>query len=570
MLLALAASVAACKSDGPDEPEKGNTEPIKCSWTANPAENATTEDEVTFTADITGGKAPYTCTWTINSKSGAETLSSTESVVKYVFPAVGTYSIRLDVSDSEGNKAAKSYTQVYTVQAPKVEDKGDIKVEWYVDFADEGGGVRGSAPAVDDAGNIYIATSVNGGGRLRKVSPDGKTLSDVALESAPGNTCGSPSIDKDGNVIVFGGSGAGGSMLKYTSSLSKVWRGEFIGYKNGWAVSNANPKLWYGAPVIAGDYVLVGNAGTTGLVGAVALSDGTRVSYVTNEAGTGGPQGGCRQSPAVSNDGYVWQVCAGNGILGVQLSDITKAGIVHYDWLASQGSDGSLFTSGSDRPAMAVVNVGGENYAAGVNTPENSCTQVLLIDRKNGKSKGFAINSTNTSIENKVSQDQGAAVIGNDNEIIVNLKAGNGEDGGIVAVDPSTMTLAWEFRLAESVSSGAAVTKEGNVVFGTDAGNFYIIRPGKASAKVELIAKANINEILTAAGMPVANEEMFKVKMWSQVTIADDGKIYIGFQRSDSTTSSGLLCLSTSACTGVGTSGWPMFGVDRKHTGVQK
>jgi hypothetical protein len=64
--------------------------------------------------------------------------------------------------------------------------------------------------------------------------------------------------------------------------------------------------------------------------------------------------------------------------------------------------------------------------------------------------------------------------------------------------------------------------------------------------------------------------EKFNIKMWSNVCVGDNGKMYIGFTKVDAVPSSGLLCLSSSAVTGPGNSCWPMFGVDRKHTGVQK
>ena len=140
-----------------------------------------------------------------------------------------------------------------------------------------------------------------------------------------------------------------------------------------------------------------------------------------------------------------------------------------------------------------------------------------------------------------------------------------------MAVDPETMTLAWEFRIAESVSGAPALTKEGNVVFGTDKGSFYIVKPNPATKKAELVAKADINALVKEAGMTFAEGfENPYIKMWSSVTVGDDGKMYIGFQKVDEQTRSGLVCLTSSAVTGPGNSCWPMFGVDRKHSGVQK
>ena len=133
------------------------------------------------------------------------------------------------------------------------------------------------------------------------------------------------------------------------------------------------------------------------------------------------------------------------------------------------------------------------------------------------------------------------------------------------------MTLSWEYRIADAVSGAPALTAEGYVVFGTDNGSFYIVKPDYATRGAELIAKADINTLIQEAGMTPSEGFMnFNIKMWSGVTVGDDGKMYIGFQKNDDPTTSGLLCLTSDAVKGPGTSEWPMFGVDRKHTGVQK
>ena len=101
--------------------------------------------------------------------------------------------------------------------------------------------------------------------------------------------------------------------------------------------------------------------------------------------------------------------------------------------------------------------------------------------------------------------------------------------------------------------------------------SIYIVKPDYATRGAELIAKADINTLIQEAGMTPSEGFMnFSIKMWSGVTVGDDGKMYIGFQKNDDPTTSGLLCLTSDAVKGPGTSEWPMFGVDRKHTGVQK
>ena len=528
-------------------------------------QSAAVGETVTFTASVTGGTAPYSYQWDFG-----DGITSAEAEPQIAWEEAGVKIITLNVTDAAGISASRPRTKTFSVTEAPIEDTGDIQVAWYVDFGDDGGGVRGSVPAIDDNGNIYITTSVSGAGQVRKVSPEGKLLNSAAINAAPGNTCTSVSIDSEGNIYAGGGSGSGGSFHKFSSSLSDLWSAGF------WNKGEApNPKIWYGAAVQHSDVVLLANAGSTGTVGAVSKSDGSRISYVTSEAG-GGPSGGCRQSPVVSKDGYIWQVCAANGIIGLPLNSLLSNGATVYDWFASNrlddsGSESGLTSVGSDRPAHAAVTVNGSVWCAGAATSAiDGIFQMYIVD-KEGNFEIFKVDGTNTSIANTVEQDQGGVIVGPQGEIIVNMKSGAVADGGIVAVDPATMTLSWEYRIADAVSCVPALTAEGNVVFGTDKGNFYIIRPDYTTKGAELIAKADINAMIQEAGLtPSEGFQNFCIKMWSGVTVGDDGKMYVGFQKNDDPTTSGLLCLTSGAVTGPGTSEWPMFGVDRKHTGVQK
>lgn len=554
-ILLSAISLLALLSCTENNPEAGD---IKVDFSISKT-SVLTGEPVKFTPSVSGGTAPYTYSWDFS-----DGLTSSEESPEIVYGTAGVKVVSLTVTDSRGIASLQPKSRTLAVTEAPVEDTGDISIAWYVDFGDATGGVRGSSPAVDDAGNIYIAGSVSDNGSLHKVSPEGSLLKTVAISAAPGNTCMSPSIDSEGNVYVGGGSGSGGSFHKYGASLNDLWSGEF--WNKGEA---ASPKIWYGAAVILDNHVLVANAGSTGTVGALSKADGKRVSYVTSGDG-GGPSGGCRQSPVVSADGYVWQVCAANGIIGMTRDNLLAQGAVAYEYFADNVDGVDLKSTGSDRPAHAAVTAGGQTWLAGAATVDGGNAHVYLLSKDGASAKEFVIDGTNTSIANTTQQDQGGVIIGADNEVIVNLKAGAVADGGIVAVDPSTMTLAWEYRIPESVSGAPALTKEGNVVFGTDNGTFYIIKPAAGTA--ELVAKADINELIREAGMTPSQgfEEVFNIKMWSSVTIGDDGKMYIGFQKNDSSTASGLLCLESSAVTGPGTSSWPMFGVDRRHTGVQK
>ena len=178
-LFVAALAIAACGNEG-EELASGS---LSIDFSSD-RESARVGETVTFTAIVSGGTAPYTYAWDFG-----DGITSDEESPEIIYEEPGVKMISLDVTDADGNKAARPRTRTFVVEAASVEDVGDIEIAWYVDFGDAGGGVRGSVPAVDDQGNVYITTSVNSAGQVRKVSSDGKLLNSMAINDAPGNTC---------------------------------------------------------------------------------------------------------------------------------------------------------------------------------------------------------------------------------------------------------------------------------------------------------------------------------------------------------------------------------------------
>lgn len=548
-------AIAACS--GKENPEGGNTDggKLTVSISCNPT-SAYEGVDVQWTSEVSGGKAPYTYAWDF----GGDDLTSTEACPKMQFLSTGVKLVKLVVTDAAGTTMPKSKT--FKVETAPVDDKGDIKLEW-VKAIGSVAKVRGSSPAVSDDGTAYIVFTISGNQQIYSFK-DGNLVKQSQISTDTGNGCGTPSIDSEGNVYAYAGSGGSGNFKKFNAGLAPQWDAAFWNKAGG----AGKPKMWYGYPVIVGDKVLVANAGTTGTAGAVSMTDGSRISYMTSPDG-GGPSGGCRQTPVVAKDGSVWQICAANGVAFTTLSALTGNGGVTYEWMVNKaGDDEETLVSSTDSPEGAAVTVGGKTYLARNFTPEGLNTRIILLGTTPDEFKKFEINESNTSAANAIAQDQGGVILGSQNEVIVNLKAAEGlVNGGIVAVNPETMELAWEFRLGEDVTGAPALTKEGNIVFGTDKGNFFIIKPNYATKKATLVAKASVNTLTRES---LNGSEEFNLKMWSSVTVGDDGKMYIGFTKEDVVGDAGILCLSSASVTGPGTSAWPMYGVDRRHSGIQK
>lgn len=553
-ILSLILALSVIFACNPTEPEQ-KVEKLSLSISCEP-ESAYDGVDVQWTSTVTGGKTPYTYAWDF----GGDDLTSTEANPKVQFLSAGVKLIKLTVTDDLGNTVSKSKT--FKVEAAPVVDKGDIKVEWVKTSGKASTKVRGSSPAVANDGTAYIVLSL-GQDHCVYAFKDGNLVKSAQISADGSNGCGSPSIDADGNVYAYAGSGGSGAFKKFSADLTAQWSAKF------WAKGDGTPapKMWYGYPIVIGDNVLVSNAGTTGTTGFVSKADGTRVSYMTSGEG-GGPSGGCRQAPAVSKSGEVWQVCAANGIAHTTVKALSNPGGVAYDWMYNE-IGGNTLKSSTDSPECAVVTADGKDWLARCFTPEGLNARIVLVDATGETCKLFEIDEINTSAKCTASQDQGGVIVGAQNEVVVNLKStGAGLDGGIVALNPSTMQLAWEYRIGEDVTGAAALTKEGNVVFGTDKGSFFVVKPDYTTKKASLVAKANVNDLVRTA---LSGTEAMNIKMWSSVTVGDDGKMYIGFTKEDGEINeAGMLCLSASSVTGAGTSAWPMYGVDRKHSGVQK
>jgi outer membrane protein assembly factor BamB len=163
--------------------------------------------------------------------------------------------------------------------------------------------------------------------------------------------------------------------------------------------------------------------------------------------------------------------------------------------------------------------------------------------------------------------DQGGAVIGIDGTVFVSLKRAEGQsNGGIVALNPVGGAIKWRYGIPEDVSGTPAIDQAGNIHFGTQSGNYYIIKSTEENA--ELVVKRDIAALIAESGNASWSAEAGKI--WSSPTIGDDGVIYIGITNTNDVTQSALVALTDPGITGIAASVWPMRGQNRKHTNTQQ
>ena len=554
ILMAAAALFTACNKE--ENPQGGNTPgeklTVKADFTisANPC---FVGDEITFTATATGGAEPYTYNWTIGSDI---TLEGQE--VKYTFEKNNAYIVKLTVLDSYGNKAEKRKNLV--VNPAVIAEKGNVTLVW---AAKTRGYNAVSSPAVADDGSVYAVSGANADnpGMLYKFDKDGKQ---VWAKELGGQAKGTPSIDTDGTVFIGNGSANGtAAVFAFNPDGSKKW--EFTSDKF-WAAdpTKLSPSMQGGICGIGSKNIYFGNCGTTGSVIAADKATGARVGWVTNADGTGGPAGGVRSGVVITKNG---QIVWGGGQYGThfiaqnKLDGAGNAGVAYdnryYPMQAKNNTEGGI----------AVLTINGKTCVAGLWTSKDTgIPWIYAFDVATGESV------CNFIIEDSPEMDNGAIVVTKEGYLVGTLNFSNGqENGGIIIVDPSTADgrKVAEYRVQEKVSGSPAIDAAGNIHFGTESGNYYVV-----DKDCNLIAKRDLKAlVLGDSRYTEAIPFTDAAKVYSSVVIGDDGKVFIQFTNNDSGKKrafGAIACLQIPECKGVSDSVWPMFGQNRRHTNNQK
>ena len=509
-------------------------------------------EEVSITNETVGGEGNYTCQWDLGNGE-----TSTEVAPKVTYETNGAYTVTLHVKDSKGNYAMAH--KLLTIEAEPLPEVGNVKLKWV--GAHVLGEIRSTAPAVSDDNNVYMTSNDH---YLRKFSAaTGEQLWEFDLwtsadgDSPSGNTHTTPSIDTDGTVYVGTGDTSGkiGRVYAINPDGTKKWVVAGDAEKGFWNKGQASkPRINYLTCAIGENHIYMGN-GSTGSVLAVDKNTGYRVGYVANADNSGGPSGGVSAGIALANNTLIW---AGgkNGLFGASASALNTGGNVMWAW--------QIYSSGNDKPS--------ENMNASVAVDATGTIYGIATFPSIGSS-AFAIGSDGvekwrTSLGNVGTLDQGGVVIGLDGSIIVTVKRAPGEaTGGIVALSPNGV-VQWHYGVPEDVSGCAAIDQAGNIHFGTQSGNYYIIKP--EASEEQLILKKDLAALISESDSPLKdNWEAGIGKIWSSPTIGPDGTIYIGVTHTVDPSKSVLIALEDEGITGCAASAWPMKGKDSRHTSAQ-
>jgi len=546
LLTAIFYALTACS---PDESDPSNL----TAWFSTDKVSYYAGEEVLFTDGSTGGTGSYNYQWDFGDGT-----SSTEQNPGTVYPSTGSYTVQLTVTDSKGKRAsAKKAVVVDTSPLPQV---GNLILKWVSSVTL--GEVRSNTPAVSDDGFVYMISNDH---TLRKFSPETGNqvwafdLRNNADGASPeGNTHTTPSIDTDGTVYVGTGDVSGKVARVYAVKPdgTKKWvvAGDAeAGFWNKGAAST--PRINYLTCTMNESHVFMGNGGSTGSVIAVDKQTGRRAGYVTNAAGDGGPSGGVTSGLVITKDGTVVWAGGANGFFGASATQLAQGGNVVWAW--------QVMSTGDDKPSanpngsMAVA-ADGTIYAI---VTLGSGTHVLALSSD-------GLEKWRTLLPGVGSQDQGGIVIAEDGTVIVTCKRVAGEaTGGIVALE-SSGNMKWNYGIPEDVSGVAAIDQAGNIHFGTQSGNYYIVSP-HGGTQAELLVKKDVASMIAESsyvGKTAWTAE--RAKIWSSPVIADNGMIYIGVTHIDDPSKSVLIALTDEGVTGPGLSPWPMKGQNRRHTGA--
>lgn len=478
--------------------------------------------------------------------------------MKYTFKTNGTYTVTLSLTDDLGNKASKK--KLVVVDPAPVAKTGGLEVLW-VGYMEGYNAI--TSPAIANDGSVWCSTRSN---KLYKFDKNGKKVFDKEMFTAvnKGETYGTPSIDTDGTVFIGCGSkDKDGHFIAYNADGSVKW--SFSQWYNASAGKEPEPAYQASIGGIGEKNVYFGCTGASGIAVSADKATGKRNGFAQ-------PAGGCRTGLLLTKDGYVSWYGGNWGLWTIAQNTLDNGGDnkVNPAWGKWNSNKEQTFVKQAPMGGIAALTLNGKPCVAGVLTDQVG-TRVYAVEAATGN---IVVN--HYVEDNGAVQDQGGVAITSEGYIVAALAFTTGQDdGGIVVIDPKTAgtdgkcKVIGRYKVQEKVAGSPAVDAAGNIHFGTESGQYYVV-----DKNCNLLLKADIADAVLSKDAKTF-EGLRMAKIWSSVVIGDDGIVYISFTDSDTRTFSGVIAFrpydksENKFCKGPAASEWPMFGHDRRHTNRQ-
>lgn len=507
------------------------------------ATSAPVEEEILFTNTTSGGSGSYSFAWEFG--DGA---TSRETNPVHAYMDKGVYEVKLTVNDANGRTTG--YSKVVTI-VDRVLERGSVEMLWVSSTNTDQ--IRSVSPALSPDGSRVYITSEDHKLHCYDAATGAEqwalNMRDAAYgDATTGNSLCTPAVDVDGTVFV--GTGTSHGKLFAVNPDGTVKWCAFEDPVNGFWNNGKAPAVYIGqtTPIIAGNYVYIGNRGSAGSMVAFDKYTGIRANFVT-QAGNpaAGPAGGFQADCVLdSRSGMLYLYCNTYGIGGVKMADFT------YDNTATFMSWATVHKGNTKCAGASAIDADGNLIAL---VQANVTTTVVCIDQD-----GTIL--WETPVTTAGLTDQGGIAIASDGTIYASMKTSGNFPGGVVALT-SEGAVKWHYETSDNVSSAPVVDRSGNIVFVTEQGNLYIIAPDGQ----ETLVSVDMGATLAASESAFAADwSATKAKMWSSPVMSDDGVIYFGITNNSDTKKSVMVAVKAGGITGPDSEGWPMRGRTANHS----
>ena len=535
----------------------------------------------------------------------------------------------IDYTQKSPSSTITAYTrQISPIKA--IDLPQGLKVEWSWDNNGTLPRFTGNIPAIDAAGNVYIASDE---AKLYKLDKNGKLLWTFNLAGLSGRNNGSPSLEEDGSVVYMAGGTEAGVLYAINAATgTQKWKATF-------PTGLGQDKVYFDRPIVAvgkGNNVYVQVNGLKTLL-SISKSDGKTVAYLASDnSGTNLNRYGAG-SVAISDVGTVSvQTQQGSYTVNQSLFDAptethaTYGKYVPYAYHDLWPTSWNMFWVEDGRSPNGSVSQGvicgmkgktsGRHIAVSCAQETNHRLNVYCYDTdavrdtllyrqievaekdiKDYRWKNYACWRYWKVNRVFALQDQGGIIFGhNDLEVLVPLKHTDTPKGSVDdherSTDPAGLlslwvgrdfdgtqsqynTSAWRYNITKEKTATSHCVEDIPEVSGSPAvdnnawvhlasrEHYHIFAPEFLEPwTITIKEQVSWEDVLLTSG--IRDVASLQTNQWSSVKLSDDGRIFVPVNIENNGVPSGiLLCLSYPGVTGAdASSSWPQKGADARNS----